>query len=143
MPTSNAMVEQELDRLQNIIDCFPEAALIGHSLGGWWAANLALQPECNIDKLVLWTPLGDTELYPFFNVTDKYKPTARELTKNAFAHRVLTVIAKNDLIVPAPLHGQALSRHFHSMIYELDGGHFYQKNHQAGLSYMKDWIEVR
>lgn len=143
-PTSNTMVGRELQRLQNIVESFPNATVVGHSLGGWWAANLALQSNVDIPKLVLWTPLNDIDLYPVFNVTNKYIPTKRKLTtNNIYSHRVLTFIAKEDLIVPPAVHGKALAQHFRSMEYILDGGHFYQKNHKVALSYMKDWIEVK
>lgn len=73
-PTSDHMVEQELDRLEELMKQHPGAILAGHSLGGWWAANLALRNQFLINKMVLWTPLCDTMEYPIFNVTPRYNP---------------------------------------------------------------------
>jgi hypothetical protein len=141
MPTSDKMVEKELDRLQNLVELFP-GATVGHSLGAWWGANLALRPEVTINKLVLWTPLCDTEYYPIFNVTQRYNPTIQEGTGNTGPAKVLALIAKDDLIVPPYGHGWRLIQHFKGTGYTLNGGHFYQNNHKAALQYMKYWIEI-
>lgn len=142
-PTSDRMVERELDRLQRLVELFPGATLAGQSLGAWWSANLALRPEVLIKKLVLWTPLCDAGEFPIFNVTPRYHPPNQELLDNKGPHRVLSMIAKDDWIVHPREHGITLAQHFRSTPYTLDGGHFYQSNHKAGLQYMKDWIELQ
>jgi len=140
-PTSDGMVKRELDRLQNLIRAYPEATVAGHSLGGWWASNLALRPKVIIRKTVLWTPLGDTGYYPIFNVTPRYHPPHQPVTSNSGPHRVLVLSAKDDLIVPPNGHANELASHFLAMPYRLNGGHFYQSNHRAALEYMREWIE--
>lgn len=141
-PISDSMVAKELDRLESIMQANPEAALVGHSLGGWWAANLATRFKLNIRKLVFWTPLADTTPYPIFNTTDQFCPTRKLPRLNKGSHKVYSFLSADDLIVPSPFHGQRLQKHFDSGTYLLEGGHFYQKNHQAALNFMKDWIEV-
>jgi pimeloyl-ACP methyl ester carboxylesterase len=141
-PTSDGMVRRELDRLQSLLRRFPEAAVAGQSLGGWWASNLALRPDVKIRKMVLWTPLGNAEEYPIFNVTPRYHPLNQPLTNTYGPHRVLVYSAKDDLIVPPASHGNRLVQHFSAIGYPLKGGHLYQSNHQEALEYMKDWIEV-
>lgn len=136
------MVQKELNRLEGLLRLFPGAAVAGQSLGGWWAANLALRPEVKIRKMVLWTPLGNAEEYPIFNVTQRYHPIHQPITNTYGPHRVLVCAAKDDLIVPPGPHGLRLATHFNAMPYQLDGGHFYQSNHRAALNYMKEWIEV-
>lgn len=142
-PTSDRMVKAELDRLQNLLKMYPDATLAGHSLGGWWASNLALRPGVKIEKMVLLTPLGNANYYPIFNVTPRYHPTNQTTTSNYGPHRVLVYHAKDDLIVPPGAHANLLIRHFGAMDYQLKGGHFYQSNHEEALHYMKDWIEIK
>lgn len=141
-PTSDGMVQKELNRLENLLRLFPNAVLAGHSLGGWWASNLALRQEVQINKMVLWTPLGNADDYPIFNVTPRYHPIHQPVTNTHGPHRVLVYSAKDDMIVPPPGHGLRLSQHFNAMNYNLQGGHFFQGNHRAALEYMKEWIEV-
>lgn len=142
-PTSDMMVEKELDRLEYILGLYPNATLAGQSLGGWWLANLALRPNIAINKLVLWTPLCDCRDYPIFNVTERYNP-AKQIPNgiNYGFRRVLVLGAKNDLIVPSAKHSWKLSDLFGSITYYLNGGHFYQNNHQSALTYMKEWINL-
>lgn len=142
-PISNKMVERELDRLEYLINLFPGATLAGHSLGGWWASNLALRPNLIIKKLVLWTPLGDTEPFPIFKAGDHFHPAyLQSHSSNYGPAKVLVFHAKKDRIVPPRSHALNLAKHFNAQTYQLNGGHFYQNNHQAGLQYMKDWIEI-
>lgn len=141
-PTSDGMVQKELDRLQHLLSLFPGATLAGHSLGGWWASNLALRPGIQIRKLVLWTPLGNAGYYPIFNVTPRFHPPHQELIHNSGPHRVLVLYGKDDLIVPPNEHALHLARHFRAMEYKLSGGHFFQSNHRAALEYMKEWVEL-
>jgi pimeloyl-ACP methyl ester carboxylesterase len=136
------MVQKELDKLEHLLKLYPNATIAGHSLGGWWASNLALRPEVQIKKMVLWTPLGNAEDYPIFNVSPRYHPPNQPITNTHGPHRVLVYSAKDDLIVPPPRHGWRLISHFNAMNYVLQGGHLYQSNHRAALEYMKDWIEV-
>lgn len=142
-PMSDRMVTQELDRLERLLISYPGAVVAGHSLGGWWAANLALRPGVRIGKLVLWTPLGNANYYPIFNVTPRYHPSNQLTTTNYGPHRVLVYSAKNDLIVPPGAHANLLTRHFGAMDYQLEGDHFFQRNHKEALYYMKDWIEIK
>ncbi len=141
-PTSDVMVKWELDQLQYVVSRNPGCALIGQSLGGWWAANLALRPDVYIRKTVLWTPVCDASAYPIFKVSREYHPPYQFLTQNQGPHRVLTLSANRDLLTPADAHGHELSKHFSSMTYTLRGGHFFQSNHKPALQYMKDWIET-
>lgn len=142
-PTSDSMVHHELNRLEYLIDTHPGCAVVGQSLGGWWAANLALRPHVALKKVALWTPLCDASAYPIFKVSRKYHPTKQRPYWNQGPHRVLTLTAKRDLIVPSDAHGYELSKHFMSMNYDLDGGHIFQRNHKTALNYMKDWIETQ
>jgi len=141
-PTSDRMVKDELDRLQNLIEIYPGCTLAGHSLGAWWASNLALRPNVTIRKMVLWTALGNTKAYPIFNVSKRYYPMSQPPTNTHGPHRVLSFIGTRDLIVPPKSHADKLNDHFNGMAYQLYGGHFFQSNHAAGLKYMKDWIET-
>lgn len=142
-PTSDWVVENELSRLTRLINRYPGAIVAGHSLGAWWGANLACRPECKISKLVFWTPLADTNEYPIFNVSNKYHPiNLIPNSHNRGPHETLVFIGKDDFIVPPKNHGHILCDHFDGMPYHLDGGHFFQNNHQQGLNYMKTWIEL-
>jgi pimeloyl-ACP methyl ester carboxylesterase len=140
-PTSDGMVERELNRLQRLLGRYPDATLAGHSLGGWWAANLALRSNVTINKMVLWTPLCNAGVYPIFKVSARYHPLTQEIAGNFGRNHVLTFVAKDDVIVPPYSHGTKLSAHFLSGFFKLDGGHFYQANHKLALYYMKHWIE--
>ncbi len=142
-PIHDFMIEYELDKLQDLVEAHPGCALVGQSLGGWWAANLALRMSCSIKKLALWTPVCDASAYPIFKASRKYHPPYRPVQRTKGPHRVLTLTARHDLIVPPDAHGRELSRHFDSMEYDLKGGHIWQSNHKAALIYLKDWIETQ
>lgn len=140
-PISDNMVSRELDNLSNIINKYNNPVVIGQSLGGWWAANLGCQPNVNINKLVLWTPVCHADYYPIFNITKRHNPL---LKTNAIQgpHKVLISYAYNDWLVPYEQHALPLLNKFGGMIYRLNGGHWLQKNHKFGLSFMKEWIEL-
>ncbi len=140
-PLSDNMVEKELDRLCRLVNLFPKSVVAGHSLGAWWAANLACHSQAKIDKLVFWTPLGDTRPYPIFNVTQRHHPM-NKVPYLVGPHKVLTMEAQYDFIVPPREHSYCLNHHFKSTLYKLQGGHFFQSNHKAGLLFMKDWIDL-
>jgi hypothetical protein len=141
-PTSDRMVEKELDRLERILSRYPDSTVAGQSLGAWWAANLALRSTVDIKKLVFWTGLCNHNEYPIFNATPRYNPVYQESTNQNFGvHRVLNVYAKDDLIVPPQSHAFQLNKQFCPMPYQLEGGHLLQRNHKEALSFMKDWIE--
>lgn len=143
-PTSDQMIKSELDRLQHVVENNPGCAVVGQSLGGWWAANLALRDNVEIKKLVLWTPVCDVSAYPIFKASRNYHPPklATYNFQNTGPHKVLTMIGERDWFVPPDAHAHELAKCFNSMTYSLDGGHFFQYNHQAALQYMKDWIEL-
>jgi len=142
-PTSYSMISQELNRLEYLLNICPDAILAGHSLGGWWASNLALRTYTPISKLVLWTPLADTQPFPIFKAGDEHHPTYLPNNNNNYGpHKVLVFHAQKDRIVPPRSHALSLAKHFNAQTYQLNGGHFYQSNHQKGLQYMKDWIEL-
>ena len=143
IPTSDYMVEKELDELCSFVNLFPNVTLAGQSLGAWWGANLACHPESKISKLVLWTPLGHAHDYPIFNVTFQHHPINKTPNShNIGPHRTMVAYAQDDLIVPHERHAWGLMRQFSSTDYVLNGGHLLQSNHQAGLSFMKEWIEL-
>ena len=143
VPISDTMVTCELNRLAKLTQQFDKPIVAGQSLGAWWAANLACHPKSNIDKMVLWTPLGDTQAYPIFRTSDTHHPVFKKPnSQNVGPHKALVAYGNKDLIVPAEYHATDFIRHFDAMTYELDGGHFYQSNHKRGLSFMKDWIEL-
>jgi predicted alpha/beta hydrolase family esterase len=143
IPYSDMMVERELDYLERLINKYPGAILAGHSLGAWWAANLLCRPSFSIKKAIFWTPLVDANEYPIFNVTPRYDPCKQDPNPiNVGINKTLVVYGSDDLLVPHESHSYNLSNHFKSMPYRLEGGHFYQTNHQAALNYMQDWIEI-
>lgn len=143
VPYSDMMVERELDRLQRLMEKHPGAVIAGHSLGAWWAANLACRHNCDLAGTVLWTPLINHELYPIFNATARYHPCKQAPNpKNTGAHKMLVFYGENDLIVPHKEHSYHSINHFKATPYALQGGHFWQTNHTVALQYMKDWIEV-
>lgn len=142
-PSSDTMVEKELNNLNSLVNSFSYPIVIGHSLGAWWATNLACNNSSNIKKLVLWTPLCDVNMYPIFNASRKYHPINRVANKhNTGLHNTLVCYANNDLIVPHIAHAQPLISQFNASSYELNGGHAYQIDHKSGLSFVKDWIEL-
>lgn len=141
-PKGDLMIEQELRYLASLVKENPGCIVVGQSLGAWWASNLALQANLLIKKLVLWTPVCDVSAYPIFKASRKFHPAYQKVKFNHGPHRVLTISADRDLLVPADAHGNELSKLFLSMNYDLKGGHFIQSNHSAALQYMKDWIET-
>jgi predicted esterase len=143
IPTSDVMVEEELERLTHIVNRYPEPIVAGHSLGGWWASNLACCPKAEFAKLVLLTPLANANRSVLFNVTPYFHPCNRVPNPTIYGpHRVLVNTAKHDLIVPTAEHSDYLARHFNATKYELKGGHYYQTNHDAMLEFMKTWITI-
>lgn len=143
IPTSDAMVRRNLKELTRFINVFPEPIVIGQSLGAWWAANLACDTACKINKMVLCIPLCDTKSYPIFNTSYLYYPPRRTANPQLLGpHKTLVVSATDDWIVPASRHALPLEFQFKALSYKLDGGHLLQKNHQAGLNYIKDWVEL-
>jgi predicted esterase len=143
VPYSDIMVEKELDYLERLIKKYPGAILAGHSLGAWWAANLLCRETVSVKKTIFLTPLVNANEYPIFNVTPRYDPCKQiPNDDNIGLSRTLVVYGTQDLLVPQHRHSYSLISHFKAMSYSLDGGHFYQKNHQAALDYMKDWAEI-
>lgn len=143
IPTSDSMVEEELRSLNNLISSYPQVTVAGQSLGAWWAANLACRPESKINKLVMWTPLGDASAYPIFNVSRNFHPPYLiPNSHNKGPHKSIVFYGKRDLIVPHKCHSVDLINTFNATSYPLSGGHAFQKNHKAGLQFMKDWIEL-
>lgn len=141
IPVSDNMVASELNRLSRIIKEFDNPIVAGHSLGAWWAANLACLRSQLISKLVLLTPLSDTSCYPIFNVTPKFDPVNN--APYVFGpHKTLVISSEYDLIVPAHNHANRISYHFGSQNYKLNGGHFYQTNHNQMISYVQSWIDL-
>lgn len=140
-PISDSMVSRELDKLAELTRMFPDSIVAGHSLGAWWAANLACHSQFKIKKLVFWTPLSFANDYPIFNVTERHHPLHKQ--PNIIGpDKVLNVEARFDFVVRAARHAHPLRKHFRASSYRLDGGHFFQDNHQKGLSFMKEWIEL-
>lgn len=143
-PTSDQMVKDELLRLTKIVNSYSKPILVGHSLGGWWAANLAHEPNANIHKMVLWTPLGDATIYPMFfgstaNSEFMYKaPNSNLLSPD----KTLVVYAKHDLIVPCWRHAWKTASKFRAASVQLNGGHIWQDDHKKGLAILKDWLKL-
>jgi pimeloyl-ACP methyl ester carboxylesterase len=143
VPISDVMVSSQLTKLNKFVSQFDKPIVIGQSLGAWWAANLACHPKSNIDKMVLWTPLGDAQKYPVFNVSDYHHPVCKAPNPhNIGPHKTLVCYGERDWLVPPEEHAHNLISHFKATEYKLDGGHFFQFNHKRALSYMKDWIEL-
>jgi predicted alpha/beta hydrolase family esterase len=140
IPSSDHVVDQELDRLEKLVSQFHKVILAGHSLGAWWVSNLLSRPRVTaVTKSVLWTPLTDANKYflPVSHHPLDQQPNRQHVGPN----RNLVVYASQDLIVPHYDHALELAKHFNSQTYQLDGGHFHQKNHKAGLWFMKEWLE--
>jgi predicted esterase len=144
IPYSDIMVERKLNQLQLLLEKHPGATLAGHSLGAWWSANLACRQDCNISKMVLWTPLVDHSIYPIFNASSHYNPCKQIPNPNNIgSHKVLICYGSDDLMVPHQYHSYHSINHFQAMTYQLKGGHYYQNNHKNALKYMKEWIEIK
>jgi len=143
IPYSDMMVGKELDKLENLIEKYPNAILAGHSLGAWWASNLICREGVSIKKTVLWTPLTNANHYPIFNVTPRYHPCNQPPNAtNIGSHKVLVAYAHDDFIVPQNDHAHNIIMHFQALPLVLTGGHFYQSNHKPALRFMKDWIDL-
>ncbi len=143
IPMSDKMVSFQLKKLTSFINKFSNCIVTGQSLGGWWAANLACEPECQIKKMVLLTPLIDANKYSIFNVSKLYNPMNRKPNDRLIGpHKSLVLSANDDLIVPPAEHSAPIIQHFNATSYALKGGHFWQSNHAAALDYTKDWIEL-
>ena len=141
-PISDFMVEQELQRLEKLIDSFKYPIVASHSLGAWWTANLVMRQNVNIKKVVYWTPLTDINRYPrLFNASKDYYPCSKVLPDEMLGlDKHLVIGADKDLITP---HHDALklARYLKSTQYTLDGYHCYQRNHAEALNFMKNWLK--
>lgn len=143
IPLSDNMVSRELDNLSKIINSYNKPIVVGQSLGGWWAANLACQANINIDKLVLWTPVCHAGYYPIFNVTERHSPMSKIPNANLFGpHKVCITWGNMDWLVPPEFHAAPLKVLFDATTFGLNGGHWFQSNHDLALSYIKEWIEL-
>lgn len=140
-PKSDVMVRQHLGYLENLINSLNNPIVMGQSLGGWWAANLACQPNIKMDKVVLYTPFSDLHEYAFFNASPLYYPYNRE-AKVKGPHRVLICHAREDIFAGERIHTYRLMNTFNAVDYQLDGGHFKQKNRIPCLEFIKDWMEI-
>ncbi len=142
VPTSDFLVEQELNKLSKLINQYEDPIIAGHSLGAWWAANLICCNQSKIKKTVMWTPLGNTRAYPIFNVSGRFHPPLLTPNYNNYGnHKNLLFYGTRDLIVPAHLHISGLIKALNPTLFALHGGHFLQSNHKEGLLFMKQWIE--
>jgi hypothetical protein len=142
VPTSDKMVKEELDNLKKLISQYDEPIVAGHSLGAWWAANLACQDDFKTTKMVFWTPLGNHLAYPIFTASSEHLPLFKfPPTTNCGKDKVLLCYSSSDLIVPHNKHTPGLIESFSPKLYKLYGGHAFQINHKDGLSFMKNWIE--
>lgn len=142
-PTSDKMVVQELENLKQLVNSYSDTIVVGHSLGAWWAANLACLPQSKIKKLALWTPLGVASDYPIFKISQKSELFDKTPNiHNVGPDKTLVIYAKNDLIVPYKRHAIPLSKKFQAMSLSLDGGHAWQLDHKKGLILLKNWIEL-
>lgn len=142
VPLSDEMVEEELDNLLKLSENFENPIIAGHSLGAWWASNLACLNQFKTSKMVLWTPLGNHMAYPIFNASSRFLPGNKlPSPDNRGDKKVLLCYGSHDLIVPSNKHTPNLIKLFNPLLYKLYGGHLYQVNHQDGLLLMKKWIE--
>lgn len=141
IPISDNMVVSELNRLSGIINEFDNPIIAGHSLGAWWASNLACSKNISISKLILLTPLSNANYYPIFNVTPKFDPV-NNIPYIHGPHRTLVISSEYDLIVPQATHSNRIANHFCAQTYQLNGGHFYQTDHDQMINYMQSWIDL-
>lgn len=142
-PTSDEMVEKELINLTKLVNSYPDVLVVGHSLGAWWASNLACCPQAHIKKLALWTPLGVANMFPIFNVTEDSEP-AKKIPNlhNVGPDKTFVAYGEYDLIVPPIWHAIPLANKFQAMSISLNGGHAWQSNHKEALIIMKDWFKL-
>jgi predicted alpha/beta hydrolase family esterase len=142
-PTSDEMVTQEIENLNKLISPYQDVSVIGHSLGCWWASNLACHPSAKINKLALWTPLGIANKFFVFTSSNKSEPLFK-LTKPEIMgpDKSFVIYANKDLIVPHTEHALPLAHKFQAASLELDGGHIWQSDHKKGLLILKDWLKL-
>jgi hypothetical protein len=141
IPTSDFDAQRKVKDLTNLINSLDNPIIICQSLGAWWGAILACTKECNLHKLIMVTPLSDVKHIPFFNVSNIMSPL-KMVPIHTGPHKVLVCSAKYDIICPPSLNAYLLLKHFNALNYEMDGGHFYQKDHISALNFMQDWIEL-
>jgi len=141
IPISDKMVDLEIDNLCKLINDYDRPFVVGQSLGAWWGANLACLPECNINKLAMWTPVANASAYPIFNVTHCHNPRNKKVNDRFVGGKnSLLCYAENDLITPNYSQSLNFMIHFNPTIFKLNGGHLFQRNHEAGLIFMRDWF---
>lgn len=131
LPKSDNMVKKELNRLNNLINLFPNVILIGNSLGAWWAGNLACQPS-NIKAVVLIDTIINDDYNVLINATQKY----------SIMHRIPYISGPTKILACATQSHSCVHRHFNAIPYLLDNGFFRAKNYESCLNFTKDWIEV-
>lgn len=142
-PTSDEMVNQELENLNKLISPYQDVSVIGHSLGCWWASNLACYDNSKINKLALWTPLGIANDFFIFTSSNESEPLFKKTKpENMGPDKSLVVYAYKDLIVPYTRHAVPLINKFQAASLSLDGGHIWQSDHKKGLSILKDWLKL-
>ena len=145
IPISDSMVNQEIESLTKLTNQYVvnDLVVVGHSLGAWWAANLACNPDFKANKLALWTPLGIANMFPIFLSSNKSEPLFKTPNINNIGINNTTVIyAKYDLIVPYQQHALPLIKMFKADSLCLNGGHAWQLDHKYGLTYLKNWINI-
>lgn len=140
-PTSDHMVVEEMKNLIELMSPYSDVSVVGHSLGGWWAANLACHPQSKMSKIALWTPLGVAGEFPIFPVSWRSEPGNKIPNPyNLGLDKVFLAYAKDDLIVPCKSHALPFRTQFKAASYTLDGGHVWQSNHKEGLLALKNWL---
>jgi hypothetical protein len=141
VPTSDAMVQAHLNQLAYLTSLFPNVAVVGQSLGAWWAANLACEPAAQMKRVAFWTPLVDANAYPIFKVSRNHHPLNKKPNPSIVGPgSSLVLYGDKDFVVPQWTHAQNLVSHFQALTYKLDGGHWFQANHNRGIDYLLDWI---
>jgi predicted alpha/beta hydrolase family esterase len=142
-PTSDKMVNQEIHNLNELINSYQDVSVIGHSLGCWWASNLACHPGSKINKLALWTPLGVANDFFIFPVSNKSEPLFKPTKLSLMGpDKSFVFYGSEDLIVPPQRHALPLINKFQAASIALDGGHIWQSNHKQGLTILKDWLKL-
>lgn len=141
IPVSDFAAYRKLNELSNLINSLENPILIGQSLGSWWAANLVNLNKVNIKKLILLTPLVSVKKIPFINVSVKLNPL-RVKPNLSGPDKVLVCHGKYDMLCPTINNSYQLIKHFNAMEYAMNGGHFFQTDHEACLRFMQDWIDI-
>ncbi len=141
IPTSDFDAKNKIKELTGLINSLDNPIVICQSLGAWWGANLACTKECNLHKLIMVTPLSNVTYVPFFNVSNIMAPL-QNIPHHTGPHKILVCSAKYDIVCPPIFNSDKLKKHFNALSYEMNGGHFYQKDHTAALHFMQDWIEL-